>query len=162
MTQSGAGAVPVGPPGRHETPEQTADRNWNELLQELRVSQTGVQLLTGFLMVLPFQQQFTDLTQLQRRGYLVALACSVLAIGLFIAPVITHRLLFQRHRKARLVHIGHRLALGGLAAAASAIVAVIWLIVGLVVGATAGVVAAVVAVAFFGVVWVAVPLWMRG
>ena len=52
--------------GRHETPDERADRNWNELLQELRVSQTGVQLLAGFLVTLPFQSRFAELDSFQR------------------------------------------------------------------------------------------------
>ncbi len=146
---------------RGESDAQRADRNWNELLQELRVSQTGIQLLSGFLMVLPFQSQFATLDTAQRRAYLLALAMSILAVGLFVAPVIIHRLLFQLHRKAWLVHTGHLLALGGLACAAAAIVTVVWLIFGIVLGRTSALVSLLTALAFFGVVWVALPLATR-
>ncbi len=35
-------------PGRAETETERLDRHWASLLQELRVAQTGVQVLTGF------------------------------------------------------------------------------------------------------------------
>ena len=60
---------------RDETPAQRLDRNWTELMQEIRVVQTGVQLLTGFLLTLPFQQRFTELTHLQKWLYLAPFAC---------------------------------------------------------------------------------------
>ena len=147
--------------GRDESVAQRADRNWNELLQELRVSQTGIQLLTAFLMVLPFQSQFARLEQTQRLVYLLALGMAILAVGLFVAPVIIHRLVFQRHRKAWLVQVGHLLALGGLTFAAGAIVTVVWLIVGIVLGPEPALYSGLAATAFFAIVWVAFPLAMR-
>src|SRR5918999_5561437 len=70
-------------------------RNLNELLQELRVTQTGVQILTGFLLTLPFTQRFPDLDQVQKMAYLGVLVGSVLATGLIVAPVAFHRVLFR-------------------------------------------------------------------
>ena len=88
---------------RDETEAQRLDRNWSGLLQELRVAQTGVQLLTGFLLTLPFQQRFTQLDGVMRTVYLVTVACSIGATVLLVAPVSMHRLLF---RPARLQHRG--------------------------------------------------------
>ena len=62
-------------------------RNWNELLQELRVTQTGVQILTGFLLTIPFTTRFPDLDALQRFSYLAVLTGSVIATGLIVGPV---------------------------------------------------------------------------
>jgi hypothetical protein len=67
--------------GRRETPAERSDRNWNELLQELRVTQTGVQILTGFLLTLPFQERFEDLDDHQRTLYLILVALAVLTTG---------------------------------------------------------------------------------
>src|SRR5690606_31603274 len=76
MTDEPTGGVPDRSRGRPETPEQRSDRNWNELLQELRVMQTGVQILTGFLLILPFQSRFADLDDYQRTVYLtLVLVC---------------------------------------------------------------------------------------
>ncbi|MDT0264450.1 DUF6328 family protein [Jatrophihabitans sp. DSM 44399] len=62
---------------RHETPTERLDRNWTDLLQELRVVQTGVQLLTGFLLTLPFQARFEKLSTFQQDVYLITVGCSV-------------------------------------------------------------------------------------
>src|SRR6478752_8344398 len=79
-----------------ETPTQRADRNWDELLQELRVAQTGVQVLTGFLLTLPFQARFTHLDAVQQATYLTAVVLGVVSIALLIAPLSSHRLLFHQ------------------------------------------------------------------
>src|SRR3984885_11883630 len=99
---------------RAETETQRLDRNWLSLLQELRVVQTGVQLLTGFLLTLPFQPRFDGLSAAMRVVYLVTVGCSVGATVLLEAPVAIHRLLFRRHRLLSLVSIAHRLAYTGL------------------------------------------------
>ena len=93
--------------GRNETPEEQADRNWNDLLQELRVSQTGVQLLAAFLVSLPFQSRFPELDDFQQRWYLGVLGLAFLTVGVTLAPVAIHRMLFQGGVKPRLVRAAH-------------------------------------------------------
>jgi len=146
--------------GRNETGVEKLDRNWNDLLQELRVAQTGVQLLTGLLLTLPFQQRFGELTQPQRTIYLVTVALSVAATGLLIAPVSLHRALFRQRARAALVNSGHTLAMAGLATLGLAVTGVVSLIFGAVLGEGAGIVAAVCACALFAGLWGAWPwLW---
>ena len=99
---------------RDETEAQRLDRNWSSLLQELRVAQTGVQLLTGFLLTLPFQQRFTQLDDVMRTAYLVTVACSIGATVLLIAPVSMHRLLFRRRRLKTVVSAAHSYAMVGM------------------------------------------------
>lgn len=99
---------------RHETPTERMDRNWSELLQELRVTQTGTQILTGFLLTIPFQQRFDELDTFQRDVYLVLVVLSMLATALIVAPVALHRRLFRKHLKDLLVRHGDRLARAGL------------------------------------------------
>ena len=99
---------------RHETPLEQLDRNWADLLQELRVSQTGVQLLTGFLLTLPFQSRFTELNEFPRTTYLITMALSVISTAFLIAPVSVHRMLFRRHARRATVQVGHRLAIIGI------------------------------------------------
>ncbi|KQV63265.1 hypothetical protein ASC64_16770 [Nocardioides sp. Root122] len=94
---------------REETPDERADRNWNELLQELRVSQTGVQLLAGFLVTLPFQSRFAELDSFQRGWYVGLLALAFSTVGVTLAPVAVHRRVFQDGVKPELVKVGHRL-----------------------------------------------------
>ena len=99
---------------RHETETERLDRNWSSLLQELRVVQTGVQLLTGLLLTLPFQPRFDVLDDGMRVVYLITVGCSVASTVLLVAPVGMHRLLFRRHRLDTLVSAAHRCAYAGL------------------------------------------------
>jgi len=146
---------------RGETEIQRLDRNWNSLLQELRVVQTGVQLLTGFLLTLPFQQRFDVLTGHMRVVYLATVGCSVGATVLLIAPVATHRLLFRRHRLQVLVSAAHRCAYAGLVLLGAALTGMTVIVFAAVSGRTAGVVAGVSAVALFSVFWLVMPLLLR-
>lgn len=120
--------------------------------------QTGVQLLTGLLLAVPFQRRFTELTAEQRIVYLVTLVLSATATALLIAPVSMHRLLFRRHVRRRLVVTGHRLALAGLATLGLAVSGVVLLIFDVVVGDTAGIIAGVAALVVFGALWLVLPL----
>ena len=88
---------------RNETPLERADRNFGELLQELRVTQTGVQILFAFLLTLAFTQRFPSLDTFQRATYVITLLLEVLAADLFTAPAALHRSLFQRGAKARML-----------------------------------------------------------
>src|SRR5674476_682953 len=100
--------------GRRETPAERLDRNWNEILQELRVTQTGIQILTGFLLTVPFQQRFAELTDDQRRIYLTLVVLAAVTTGLLVAPVSMHRWLFRRGAKSALVIEADRLMRVGL------------------------------------------------
>lgn len=93
--------------GRDESPEERADRNWTEVLQELRVLQTGTQILTGFLLALAFQPAFGDLSEAQRNVYLALVVLSALSSIIALAPVALHRVLFQRRAKPEVVWYGH-------------------------------------------------------
>jgi hypothetical protein len=146
---------------RHETPMARLDRNWDDLLQELRVAQTGVQLLTGLLLTVPFQARFDRLEQQEIVVYLVTFGLAVLASGLLITPVVLHRVLFRQHARRTLVSAGQRFALAGFAALALAVVGVCALIFDVVVGIAAGVAAAVVAFVVFALLWAAVPVLLR-
>jgi len=133
-------------------------RNLHELLQELRVTQTGVQILTGFLLTLPFSSRFSDLGSLQRHVYLAVLLGCVVATGLIVAPVAFHRMLFQRGQRPWIVRNANRAARAGLLSLALTTSGVVWLVFDLVTGPlTAGVVASL-AVLFFVTLWAAVPL----
>ncbi|WP_371053853.1 DUF6328 family protein [Rhodococcus gordoniae] len=146
---------------RGETETQRLDRNWNNLLQELRVVQTGVQLLTGFLLTLPFQQRFEELSDAQKVIYLVTVALSVTAVILLVAPVGLHRLLFRQHALATLVATGQRLAIAGITVLGLAIVGVVLLIFSFVVNMPAGIVAAAIALVMFFGFWILPSLQNR-
>ena len=93
--------------GRDETETERADRKWEDVLQELRVIQTGVQLTAGFLLTLPFQERFEDLTTAQRDLYLGLVVLAAAITGLVLAPVAIHRRLSGRHVKPRIVNASH-------------------------------------------------------
>lgn len=142
---------------RDESDGQRLDRNWDELLQELRVAQTGVQVLAGFLIILPFQQRFDVLSPGERRLYLVALALAIVASVLFLAFVVAHRVLFRWHEKDSLVSAAHQLARAGLVALTLTFVAGISLVFSVVVGTGAAVAAAAGLLAVCVVAWLVVP-----
>ncbi|WP_206051909.1 DUF6328 family protein [Nocardioides ferulae] len=96
--------------GRRETEEERLDRKWNDLLQELRVMQTGAQLTAGFLLTLPFQETFEDLDDVQRACYLVLVVLAVLTTATVMAPVAVHRKLSGQHVKEKVVDNAHRLS----------------------------------------------------
>jgi Family of unknown function (DUF6328) len=146
---------------RHETPLQRLDRNWADLLQELRVVQTGVQFLTGFLLTLPFQTRFSDLDEFARDVYLATVASAVVATGLLITPVSVHRLLFRRHARSQSVAAAHWVALAGLVLLGVAIVGVVLLIFDVVSGRAIGLGAAAVTLALLLALWLAFPWTMR-
>jgi hypothetical protein len=144
-----------------ETDAERLDRNWNELLQELRVTQTGVQILTGFLLAIPLQPRFTGLSDFAIAVYIAAVIFTLLATCLLIAPVSMHRLLFRRRRKETLVEVGDRLARGGLAALGLAIAAVATLIFTIVFSERVGIIAGGIAVVLYAAAWLFLPLTMR-
>lgn len=146
---------------RHETATQRLDRNWNSLIQETRVVQTGVQLLTGFLLTLPFQSRFDALSDPLRAVYLVTVAASIGATVFLVAPVSAHRILFRRHRLQDVVETAHKFDLVGLALLGIALTGVVGLIFEVVAGSPAGVIAGILFAGLFAVVWGVVPLLQR-
>jgi hypothetical protein len=146
---------------RAEAPLQRADRNFAELLQELRVAQTGVQILFAFLLTLSFMDRFAAIDAFQRGVYVFTLVASAVTVALLIAPVAVHRLLFQRGRKRELVRVGHRLALSGLLSLAATMLAGMLLVLDVVVGRVAAVSVIAVLAAVFVALWVGLPLRLR-
>jgi hypothetical protein len=145
-----------------ETPSpERIDRNWAELLQELRVTQTGVQILTGFLLTIPFSARFESLDEMQRTVYLCVLSGSMLATALLVAPVVYHRVLFRQRQRVWLVAAGNRSAKAGMVALAATVSGVTWLVFDIVVGRIAGLLSLGVASVAFVVLWWLVPLVLR-
>lgn len=146
--------------GRPETKNQRLDRNWAEILQELRVALTGTQIVSGFLLALAFQQRFTELDGYQLVVYLVLVALAALATALGLAPVVLHRALFRKLEKDRVVRLGSRYLTATAILVAVLAVGVSHLIFDFVVGRTAGIIAAAAALVSVLTLWV-LPLTMR-
>lgn len=106
---------------RDEPESERLDRNFGELLQELRVAQAGIQILFAFLLTIAFQQRFADLASYQRVIYGITLVTAAFSTVLLIAPVAVHRMLFRRGRKDAVVLLSARLAAAGLAMLGAAV-----------------------------------------
>ena len=100
---------------RQETEAERPDRNWSDLVQELRVAQTGVQVLAGLSWSRSRSTQPSTSRRLIRLVYLVAFSLAVVTVALMTAPVALHRFLFGRHEKDVLVQVGALFAKTGMA-----------------------------------------------
>ncbi len=149
------------PSGREESEAERLDRNLGELLQELRVALPGVQVLFAFLLAVPFQQEFTTISEFEKKIYFATLLLTALSAALLIAPSAYHRLTFRYQQKHRLVFISNRLAIAGLAALALAMTCAILLITHLLFGTVATIVTVTLAFATFVVLWAVLPLKRR-
>jgi hypothetical protein len=146
---------------RGETVHQVLDRNLGELLQELRVAITGVQVLFAFLLGLAFTARFATLDSLQLALYTVAVLATALATVVLIAPVSFHRLVFRRRQKAALVAVADRLLLAGLGLLVVAITSAVLLILDVALGRLQGLVGGGV-IALTGLLtWYVLPVWVR-
>jgi hypothetical protein len=146
---------------RAEQPLPRADRNFAELLQELRVVFTGVQILFGFLLTLSFSGRFAEFDTLQRTLHTVTLVSAAATSALIVAPVAAHRILFRRNRKREIVRVGHRLALVGLGLLATTLCAGLMLAVDVTIGRVPAVAVAGALILTIVALWVVLPLRMR-
>jgi hypothetical protein len=143
--------------GRDESPDEKLDRNWDELLQELRITQTGLQLLSGFLLTLPFTQVFSGLDHGQKVLYLSLVVLSGVSVGTNLTPVMVHRRVFGDHVKDRVVELGHVLSQVVIGAVALLIAGTATLIFSVVAGWAVALVVGALLVAVLSALLVGVP-----
>ena len=148
-------------PDRKETEDERADRRYQELLQELRVAQTGVQFLFAFLLTLAFTRRFQQINDFQQWVYVTTLLATAVASALLIGPVPFHRILFRRGLKPRLVRGSDLMARGGLAMLLVAINGTLLLILDVVLSGVLPFVLAWVITVWFLLVWYVLPLRVR-
>ena len=146
---------------RGETLDQVLDRNVAELLQELRVAFTGVQILFAFLLSLAFTQKFSDLGAFDVAFYTVALLSTALATMVFIAPVSFHRIVFRRRQKFALVIVADRMLMVGLALLIPAIGSAVLLIMDVVLGRWQAILGSSLTAAVGLLTWYVLPLAIR-
>jgi len=144
-------------PDRGESALQKLDRNWTDLLQELRVLQTGIQILTGFLLTLPFQQRFTTLSPMQVGMYLALVVLSVLVTAVLMSTVVMHRSFFQRRIKYQLVRNSDVLLRWTMVLVGLILIGTIGLIFDIVLGGWSGAVAAGAAALVLLLLWIVLP-----
>jgi hypothetical protein len=146
---------------RDETEAERIDRNFTELLGELRVVLPGVQVLFAFLLTVPFAQGFTSLTQFERDLYLVVLLLTALASALLMAPTAYHRVLFRKGYKPQILFFANRSARAGLAVLALAMTGAICLITHVIFGEAAAIAVTIPSGIVFALLWYILP-WLRG
>jgi hypothetical protein len=147
--------------GRDETEQERLDRNLGELLQELRVALPGVQVLFAFLLAVPFQKGFEEVTSFQKDVYFATLILTAISATMLISPSAYHRITFRYQQKRRLVYYANRFAIVGLAFLALAMTGAILLITDVLFSTAAAWVTAALALSFFGFFWFAMPLQRR-
>jgi hypothetical protein len=146
---------------RGETDAERIDRNFSDLLQELRVLKTGTQILFAFLLTVPFSNGFSKVTPTQRAVYFATFVTSALAAAMLIAPAAMHRLLFRQHMKADLVAMTSAMAVGGQALLTLAVAGSVWLIGDYLYGTAAAYGMAALALVWWTAWSFVVPLGMR-
>jgi len=148
-------------PERDETPAERADRNFDDLLQELRVAQTGVQILFAFLLTLTFTQRFPTLQTAQKALYAVTIGVSACAMAFLVGPVAIHRLTFRHRVKEQVLQVSHRMSLVGLFLMGIAVACSVFLTCWTGLGTLWALAVTAVAILALGVAWLALPLWVR-
>jgi len=144
---------------QEETPKERANRELIELLNELRVVLPGITVLLGFLVAVPFARGWVRVTEFQRDVFLVAFLATAVSVALFIAPTSYHRLRFRHGNKERVLLIGNRFAIGGIAAAAVSLEAVVLLVTDFVASRGFAIAVAGSLLVVVGVLWYGLPLW---
>jgi Family of unknown function (DUF6328) len=154
--------VEKGPsPGRDETEAERDDRNLVELLQEVRVVQTGVQILFGFLLTIAFQPKFEKLSSFQKADYLGTLVAAATTLIMLTAPISWHRLLFRQGDKEHLVRVANRFTVIGLASMGLTTVGVVMLLSDVAFPPWLTALITALAVLACSVLWYAMPLARR-
>ena len=143
-----------------ESERERIDRNWNELLQELRVAQTGVQILTAFLLTLPFQPGFKELPDSRTYVYVAVLLSAMMSMLMLLTPVALHRALFHRGVRPWLVEAANLFSRGGLVLLVAANVGAVWLVLDVVLDVTAASIAASALAGFTTIGWLVLPAWV--
>jgi hypothetical protein len=156
--------APETPPSRYrrtEDPTVTLDRNFVEQLQEVRVAETGVQILFAFLLAIAFQPAFARLSVFDKDVFVCSLLAAAVATALLITPVALHRFMFRRRVKDQLVVWTGVLSLAGLAFLFIAILAAVLLVLDVVLGRTPAIVATAILTLVFGGLWFVWPVaWL--
>jgi uncharacterized membrane protein YiaA len=146
------------PDDRDERPLERLDRNEVELMGELRVAATGIQVLLAFLLIVPFNSRWGRVSAFDRYDYFVTLLCIAAAAALLIAPTVHHRVLFRRGEKDYLVRLGNRSAIIAMALLTIGLTGILVLLSHVLFGAAAAIIVGTVTLCGVGTLWFGVPL----
>jgi hypothetical protein len=150
------GPNPPDPPG--ETPKQRRDRELIELLNELRLAAPGVQLVFGFLLIVPFNERFAQTDDLERGLYVLSLVLTAVATILLLGASVQHRLLFRRHFERRMLYVVNRLSLIGLTCMGLGIISALLFVTHFVFGGEVALVIGAMVGTLMAGVWYVLPL----
>ncbi|GAA1276227.1 DUF6328 family protein [Saccharothrix xinjiangensis] len=145
-----------------ESHHRRLTRNLNELLQELRVAQAGVQILFGFLLTIAFSERYQSADDFIRVTHLITIMFAACSVALMTAPAAWHRLLFRRGRREDLIEVANRFAIAGLVFLALTMIGTVLLLGEVILGGWMAVGLGVFAVLLFGTLWFVLPLRERG
>ena len=134
------------------------EEDLNDLLQELRILLQGVQVLTAFLVILPFNQGFEKIEEIEKWVYLATFVCSVTGLVLFSAPAAHHRLARPLMDRVRFKEFATRMTIVGLVPSSLALVLATQLVVAQVLGNVQSIVVAAIIAVLIGVFWWILPL----
>jgi hypothetical protein len=164
MTATERGTEKQGPgddPRRDETEDERLDRNTTELVGEVRIAAVGIQVLFAFLLVVPFNKGWAQVTAFERDVYYVALLCIAAAAVMLITPTMQHRLLFRHHEKAYVVQVGSKLVIWAAGFLAVGLTAIMVLIANFLFGTAMAVIVGVGTALLTSTLWFVMPLRRR-
>jgi Family of unknown function (DUF6328) len=136
-------------------------RNLNELLQEVRVAQTGVQILVGFLLSIAFTERYAHAGAFIKTTHLLTVLFAVTAVALFIAPAAWHRMLFRQGLREEIIQISDRFAVAGLVSLAIAMSGTAMLLAEVAFGGWPSVVIGLLVGLGFSAIWFILPARRR-
>jgi Family of unknown function (DUF6328) len=148
-------------PDSPERDLQRLARNVNDLLQELRVALSGVQILFGFLFSIVFTDNYRRASDVQHGAHLVAVLFALMSVALMTAPVAWHRLLFRQQQRPEILQVSNGFAIAGLGCLAIAMSSAIFLLADVVLGGWPAILIGALTFLGFGVLWFALPLRQR-
>jgi hypothetical protein len=143
--------------GREETDKERLDRNMTELVNELRVALPGVQVLFAFLLVVPFNQRWTEVTTTQKDIYFATLMSTAITTALLMAPSALHRIQFRADDKKHIVMASNRYALVGFFFLALSVVGAVLFVTDFLFGTTQTIIATAAIAALFTACWYVLP-----
>lgn len=148
-------------PAGTETRDQRLARNLDELLQEVRIAQTGVQFLFGFLLSVAFTRRYAEASGFEQTVHLVAVVSAAASVALLTTPAAWHRVLFGKRHRPRLIDVSNRLTIAGLACLATTMTATVLLLFKVVAGPVVATVVTVAVAVAFGGIWFLLPMRIR-
>ena len=154
-------SVPLVAAEPEETPKERTDRQLLELLNEVRVALPGAQFLFAFLLAVPFASRFGDVGRGLQIVFYICLLSTLTATILLMAPAVYHRIRWRQGNKTEVIHVAHRLFIGGMASLAIAMTTAVWFVSAFLFGTVESLVTASLSIVLLGLMWFALPLRAR-